>query len=323
MVPLLFATLLLAIGTALLLLGADWFMDGASDLARTLGVSALVLGVILAGLEPEEMLTAVIASARGDPALAVGNIIGTNVTIVTAALGLSALLFPMVIARSVRRQALIATLVSVIPIVLLTLGVVSQLAGVFLLLVFIAYTCFLVWTDREVIQNMKELDDNDDDDDNRDPRRYPRSRLLWKPILLTSGGLAAMALGGPAMVEGALRLTQAIGLSQGVVGATIVSLGTGAEMLALGVSAARKKRSDILVGGILGSFAYNLLVTLGLAGAVHPLPVDPHVTLLTLPAMIAVHLVLLALIWYGRIPRAVGGLLVTIYLVYLVVLVRV
>ncbi|HEU5381025.1 MAG TPA: sodium:calcium antiporter [Ktedonobacteraceae bacterium] len=320
-VPLLFAILLLVIGTALLLLGADWFMDGASDLARALGVSALVLGVILAGLEPEEMLIAVIASARGDPALAVGNIIGTNVTMVTAALGLSALLFPIVIARSVRRQALIATLVSVIPIVLLILDVVSQLAGVFLLLVFIAYTCFLVWTDREVIQNMKELDDDDDDD--RDPPRYPRSLLLWKPLLLTSGGLAAMALGGPALVEGALRLTQAIGLSQGVVGATIVSLGTGAEMLALGVSAARKKRSDILVGGILGSFAYNLLVTLGLAAAVHPLPVDPHVTLLTLPVMIAAHLILLALIWYGRIPRTVGGLLVTIYLVYLVVLVRV
>lgn len=327
-VPLLFAILLLVIGTALLLLGADWFMDGASDLARALGVSALVLGVILAGLEPEEMLIAVIASARGDPALAVGNIIGTNVTMVTAALGLSALLFPIVIARSVRRQALIATLVSVIPIVLLILDVVSQLAGVCLLLVFIAYTCFLVWTDREVIQNMKELDDDDDDDndgddDNHDPKKYPRSRLLWKPLLLTSGGLVAMALGGPALVEGALRLTQAIGLSQGVVGATIVSLGTGAEMLALGVSAARKKRSDILVGGILGSFAYNLLVTLGLAAAVHPLPVDFHVTLLTLPVMIAVHLILLALIWYGRIPRAVGGLLVTIYLVYLVVLVRV
>lgn len=87
-----------------------------------------------------------------------------------------------------------------------------------------------------------------------------------------------MAAGGPAVVEGALRLTQAIGLSQGVVGATIVSLGTGAEMLALVVSAALKKRSNILVGGILGSFAYNLLVTLGLAAALHPLQVDVHVT---------------------------------------------
>src|SRR5712691_12437459 len=98
MITVLFALGLLAGGTALLLVGADWFLDGAGDLARALGISALVLGVLLAGLEPEEMLTAAIASARGAPALAVGNVIGTNVTIVTVALGLSALIFPMVIA---------------------------------------------------------------------------------------------------------------------------------------------------------------------------------------------------------------------------------
>src|SRR6267154_2685470 len=117
MLPLLLALILLLIGTVLILAGADWFLDGASDLARALGVSALVLGVLLAGLEPEEMLTAAIASARGAPTLAVGNVIGTNVTIVTAALGLSALIFPMVIDRSVRRQALIATLVSLVPMI--------------------------------------------------------------------------------------------------------------------------------------------------------------------------------------------------------------
>src|SRR6476661_4591218 len=114
MLALCFALGLLTAGATLLLAGADWFLDGAGDLARALGISALVLGVLLAGLEPEEMLTAAIASARGAPALAVGNVVGTNVTIVTAALGLSALIFPMVIDRSVRRQALIATLVSVI-----------------------------------------------------------------------------------------------------------------------------------------------------------------------------------------------------------------
>src|SRR5258707_9236119 len=97
MLPLLFALILLLIGTVLLVIGADWFVDGAGDLARALGVSALVIGVLLAGLEPEEMLTAAIASARGAPALAVGNVIGTNVTIVTAAFGTSSLIFPLVI----------------------------------------------------------------------------------------------------------------------------------------------------------------------------------------------------------------------------------
>ncbi len=313
---------LLVLGTALLLLGADWFLDGASDLARALGISALVLGVLLAGLEPEEMLTAAIASARGDPALAVGNVIGTNITIVTAALGLSALIFPLIISVRVRRQALMATIVSIIPTILLLLGTVTQLEGVILLLVFVGYTCILFWTDREAVKRMAELEDGEDDEeDDEDQKRNPHARLSWKPILQTFGGLGAMAVGGPALVEGAIRLTQIIGLSQGVIGATIVSLGTGAEMIALGISAARKKRPDILVGGILGSFAYNLLVTLGLAAAIHRLPIDHHVISLALPIMIAVHLSLLALIWYGKIPRAIGGLLVATYLIYLLAVV--
>ena len=315
MPTLLLALAMLMVGTLMLVFGADWFLDGAEDLARSLGVSALVLGVVLAGLEPEEMLTAAIASARGAPALAVGNVVGTNVTIVTVALGLSALITPMIIAPAVRRQALIATLVSIIPIVLLFLGAVTQLEGVLLLIVFVGYTVFLFRTDREA---MKRLTEGDDDDNDDEPGQQVRPRFHWKPLLLTVGGLAAMAVGGPAIVEGALRLAQAAGLGQGVVGATIVSLGTGAEMIALGVSAARKKRSDILVGGILGSFAYNLLVTLGLAAAIRPIPVDPHVTFIALPVMVVVHLTLLALIWYGKIPRVMGGLFVGVYIAYLV-----
>lgn len=318
MLALFLALGLLAVGTLLLVLGADWFLDGAGDLARALGVSALVVGVLLAGLEPEEMLTAAIASARGAPALAVGNVIGTNVTMVTVALGLSALIFPMTISVRVRRQALIATLVSIIPIVLLFLGAVTQLEGVFLLVVFVGYTLFLFRTDREAMKRMTEAEAEDDDDGDEDQQPHARPRLRWKPVLLTFAGLAAMAIGGPAIVEGALRLAQIIGLGQGAVGATIVSLGTGAEMIALGVSAARRKQSDILVGGILGSFAYNLLVTLGLAAAIHSIPVDPQVTFVALPVMVGVHLVLLALVWSGKISRVMGGLLVLVYAAYLV-----
>jgi cation:H+ antiporter len=307
MMALLFALGLLLIGTVLLVLGADWFVDGAEDLARVLGVSALVLGVVLAGLEPEEMLTAAIASARDAPSLAIGNVIGTNVTMATVALGLSALISPIVIDRRLRRQAVIATLVSALPIALLWLGVVTQLEGLLLLAVFVGYTLFLLRRDQRASKHRAE----------RDGGEKTSARLRWKPVLLTFGGLAAMAIGGPALVEGALRLTRSLGLSQGVVGATIVSLGTGAEMIALGISAARKHQADILVGGILGSFAYNLLVTLGFAAVIHPLVREPQITLLALSVMIVVHLVLLALVWYGKIPRLVGALLVASYVAYL------
>lgn len=318
MLALLIALGLLAGGTLCLMQGADWFLDGAKDLARTLGVSALVLGVVLAGIEPEEMLTAAIASGRSAPTLAIGNIIGTNVTIVTVALGLSALIFPIVIDQSVRRQALIATLISVIPLVLLFVGVVTQLEGMLLLIVFVGYTSFLFRTDREAVKRIHASEADDDEDEKT---WYSRPRLHWKPVLFTLGGLAAMAVGGPAIVEGALRLARLIGLSQGAVGATVVSLGTGAEMIALGLSAARKKQSDILVGGILGSFAYNLLVTLGLAAAIHPIPVDSQVIFIALPVMVITHLMLLALIWYGKISRMMGSLLVGIYVAYLIAVV--
>lgn len=319
---LLLALGMLVIGTVLLLLGADWFIDGAGDLARAFGVSALVIGVLLAGLEPEEMLTAAIASGRAAPTLAVGNVVGTNVTIATAALGLSALIFPLVINRSVRRQALIATLVSIIPIVFLFLGVVTRLEGALLLVVFVGYTVFLFRTDREAVRLLAEIEESEEDDNVRDVRgKHARSSFPWKAVLQTVGGLAAMAVGGPAIVEGALRLTQNVGLSQGAVGATIVSLGTGAEMIALGVSAARKKQADILVGGILGSFAYNLLVTLGLAAVIRPLSVGSQVALVALPVMVVVHLTLLALVWYGKIPRLMGALLIGVYIIYLIAVV--
>jgi cation:H+ antiporter len=325
MVALVIALGLLVAGCALLLRGADWFMDGAVDLARALGVSALVIGVLLAGLEPEEMLTAAVASARGAPALAVGNVIGTNVTIVTLALGLSALIFPVLIDRSVRRQALIATLVSVIPIVLLFLGTVTRLAGVLLLIIFAGYT-FLLWrVDRTAMQRLaeSEIDEDDNDDGNSDREQYKHWHFLWQPLLLTFGGLAAMVIGGPAVVEGALRLANLVNRGQGVVGATIVSLGTGAEMLALGVSAARRRQAEILVGGILGSFAYNLLVTLGLAAALHTIPVYPPMSTVALPIMVVVHLLLLILIWYGKIPRLIGGVLIAVYSAYLLAVVLV
>src|SRR5579883_3107503 len=322
MLALFLALLLLFIGATLLIVGADWFLDGAADLARDLGVSAVVIGVLLVGLEPEEMLTAAVASWRGAPALALGNVIGTNVTIITVALGLSALIFPLVIGRNVRRQALIATLVSVFPVALLFTGIVTQLEGILLLLVFVGYTVFLSRTDQEAMKRLAEADDDDDDDDDEEERRSS-SGFHWKPVLLTLGGLVAMGVGGPAIVGGALRLAQSVGLSQGAVGATIVSLGTGAEMIALGVSAARKKRADILIGGILGSFAYNLLVTLGLAAAIHAIPVDSHIALTALPIMIGMHLMLLMFIWYGKITRGIGALLVAAYIAYLFVIVLV
>src|SRR5690242_19033155 len=188
MLALLFALVLLGLGTLLLVVGAGWFLDGVGDLARILGVSTLVLGVVVAGLEPEEMLTAAIASARGAPALAVGNVVGTNVTIVTVALGLSALITPMVIARLVRRQALMATVVSILPLAFLFLREVSPLEGVLLLAAFVGYTIFLLRVDRNAMKRVAALEaGEEDDDDESEQAQHSRPRFRSKYALLTAG----------------------------------------------------------------------------------------------------------------------------------------
>lgn len=319
---------LLLVGGALLVKGADWFTDGAGDLASSLGVSALLIGIVLAGLEPEEMLTAAVASGRGAADLAVGNVVGTNITIVTLALGLAAVLAPIRLARNIRTQAVIATVASIPPIVLLFFGLVSRLAGIALLVLFVAYTALLIRVDRQALSRREELEALESGDDDADdaageeiPRVYtPQQRRAYalRKLGMTLLGLLAMGLGGPAIVEGALQFAAIVGLRQSAVGLTIVSLGTGAEMIALAFVAARRGKADILVGGIIGSFAYNLLVTLGLAAAIRPLPVDPHVLRMALPAMIVAHLALLALVFWGRISRWAGAALLLGYIAYVV-----
>jgi cation:H+ antiporter len=128
----------------------------------------------------------------------------------------------------VQRQALITILVGVIPVVLLLLDVVTPLAGVCLLVVFVGYTIVLWHTDQAAIKCMAEHDDDDEQPLSRD------RHFRWKPLLLTGGGLLAMVIGDPGIMEGALRLAGIVGLDQGVIGATAVSLGTGAEMITLG-----------------------------------------------------------------------------------------
>ena len=128
-----------------------------------------------------------------------------------------------------------------------------------MLILFAIYTFFLLRVDRSALQRTLEEDDDDDDDDKHTTNKPGQT---WRLVGLTLLGLVVMSGGGYLLVEGAQRFVGATGLGAGIVGGTIVSLATASEMIALGISAAHKKQSEVLVGGILGSFAYNLLVTL-------------------------------------------------------------
>jgi cation:H+ antiporter len=323
-VTVLLALLFLVGGTALLLWGADWFIDGVRDLARAFGLSTFVLAILLVGLEPEEMLTAAIASAQGAGSLALGDIIGTNVTIMTLALGIAVLISPITLSRALRRQALWAGGISLPAFILLLLGPIERLAGLALLMIYGAYIYFLWRTDRRAMARMLVADEADAEKTQPlgSSQAAPvRPAVNARLILTTLVGFVAMAAGGPLIVSGALSFTQAIGLGQETIGGTIVALGTGAEMFALGITAARKGHADILVGGILGSFAYNLLVTMGLAALINPLPALSSLMQPALWLMFVVFLALLGLVWRGKIGRIAGGIGVGLYVIYLIVMI--
>jgi cation:H+ antiporter len=300
------AICLIGIGGGLLIKGADWCTDGIRDLARHIGVSILLISILLAGAEPEEMLTAAIASGRGAGGLAIGDIIGTNITICTLAVGLSALLFPISLPKHLRSHAIIATVASIIPLFMLFGGVISRLMGILLLFVFAIYIAVLIRFDRSsFVSSQKE---NDEDE----PSHF------WQTVAMAIGGLVAMTVGGPLLVEGALQLTTAIGLQQSIIGLTVVALGTGSEMIALAIIAARKHTADVLIGGIIGSFVYNLLVTLGLAAIIHQLSLDSSPLQIALPIMVLAYLVLMIFVFFRHIPRWAGATLIIGYLIYII-----
>jgi cation:H+ antiporter len=316
---------LMAFGTILLLSGADWFLDSIRDMSRLSGLSALVLGIILVGLEPEEMLVSALASWRGNTDLALSNVLGTNITVVTCALGIAAIITPLSVPRILRRQALLATVVSLVPLIMLLFGNVSRWEGLLLLVLFAIYTFVLVRMDRNVLQQAVEEDDDDDDDDSKEEEEdedgdTKSAGKLIRLAGLVLVGLLAMAGGGYLLVVSAEGLVAQTGLKDSVVGLTLVSLATSSEMIALAFKAARKDISGVLVGGIIGSFAYNLLVTMGLAALIHPLPVDLRLYLVPLVALVVSHVALLVLIWLGRVGRVAGGILLLSYVIFVVLI---
>ncbi len=310
---------LLLLGIVFLLWGTDQFVDGVADLAHVLRISALLMSIVLFGLEPEEMLTAVIAAFRGMPALAAGNILGTNITITTLALGIGLVQVPLEYNRRLWQQALLAGGIIICPIIFLWSGNVNGWMGLCLLALFVGYLWFLFRMEpRLVLQTPKEEDDDDDEGSVRWLNWLPRN---WRPAARTFIGLSAMIIAGPLVVDNAFRVAQLLGQGQGVIGATILALGSGAEMIALSVSAARKKRLDVLIGGIIGSFVYNLLVTLGLAAVIRPVPLEPRLLQIALPLMSLAFLSLLLLTRVKYVMRSVGCVLIGAYLVYLMVIV--
>lgn len=300
--------LLLVLAAALLVGGAELFVGNAAGAGRRLGVTVLAVGVLLAGAEPEELLTAVIASGRDRPGLAVGDAIGANVTMLTACLGLAALVRPLHIGGRVRQYAVAAAVAGGLALLALWGGTVGRVDGALLLAAYVALVG-LVWWREKAPPSIGELAEVEDGAEAG--RRSPLAALLLAVV-----GIALMLTGGDLAVRGASDLVDAFGRSDSAIGLTVLALATTAELFALVLAAVRHDVPEIAVAGVVGSAAYNATATIGAAALVRPLHAQGVLASAAVAA--ALPLVVLAAAPRGRLGRAAGAALCAGYGAYVV-----
>lgn len=303
------ALLLLLAGLVLLVLGAELMVRGASRLALALGMSPLMVGltVVAYGTSAPELATSVGAALNGQPDIALGNVIGSNIANVLLILGMSALVAPLVVARQlVWLDVPIMVCASILVLLMAWDGDLSRGTGVVLLCSAVAYTLLQIYLAKRESADGSE-------------RPYKKHTPLWQNLLLVAAGLVLLVLGARWLVDGAVTLAQALGLSELVIGLTVVAIGTSLPELATSMVAALRGERDMAVGNIVGSNVFNLLAVLGAAVALTPggMAVSVAAVNFDLPVMTAVAVACLPIFFTGHsIRRWEGALFLGYYVAY-------
>jgi cation:H+ antiporter len=302
---------LLAVSAVMLIAGAELFTENAGAAARGLRITVFAAAFLLAGAEPEEMITAAIASGRHHPGLAGGDAIGANLTMLTLVLGLAALARPLPFTGRVRGYAVWSSLAGGLAVLVIAGGDIARWQGGLLLAAYLAGVALLWWRERQppAIGEAAEAGEEDGE-----------SRPALLGLALAVAGVALMAAGGWFAVGGAERVVRALRLTDSAIGLTLLALATTAELFALAWAAMRRGVSEIAVAGVIGSVAYNATATLGVAALVRPLTV--HGILAPAIAAAVLPLALLAAAPRGRLGRAAGAVLVVAYAVWVPVVLR-
>lgn len=306
--------LLLAASAVLLTGGAELFAEHAGAAGRRLGVTVLAIGLVLAGAEPEELITAVIASAQHHPGIAAGDAIGANITMLTVVLGLAALVRPLRFAGRVRLYALAASAAGLVAALALAGGGVGRAGGGVLTVLYVVGVAVVWWRERQP-PAVGEAAEFGEAGPTGDGAAASRQQGTLAAVLVVTG-VAAMAGGGWLAVAGAERIVVSLGLAESVVGLSFVALATTAELFALVWAAARRGVDELALAGVLGSAAYNATATLGVAALVHPLAVGGIAGQAWLAAGLPAALVIWTLV-SKRLGRAAGLVLVAGYGCYL------
>lgn len=308
---------LLIIGFILLVKGADYFVEGSSNIAKLLKVPSIIIGltIVAMGTSLPEASVSVNAALTGANELAVSNVIGSNIFNLLVVVGLSAVVMPMKVKRSVIKKEFPFSVIITVALLLLSLdnlifgAAVNSLSRWDGIVMLVLFAIFLISTLRDALKARKE---NQDFPDDGLPLKSPLISLVYVAI-----GIVGIVIGGELVVDSATQIAAAFGLSQTLIGLTIVAMGTSLPELATSVVAAKKGESDIALGNVVGSNIFNILLVLGTSAAIHPVLVNME----SIADMVL--LILLSLMSYyfvitdRKVNRIEGIIMVGAYALYM------
>ncbi len=311
---------LFLLGLALLIFGAEWLVRGASRLAAKIGISPLVIGltVVAFGTSSPEMAVSVQSSFAGQADIAVGNVVGSNIFNVLFILGISAAITPLIVQQQlIRLDVPLMIGISFLVYFMSLDGVIGRLEGVLLFLGIIVYTVFLI------VQSRKEKSKEVEQEYDQEYADKDKKETGWKPWAINLGligiGLGMLVYGSNLLVDSSITIARWLGLSELIIGLTIVAAGTSMPEVATSIAAAIKGERDIAVGNVVGSNIFNLLAVLGLTSLVAPngVPVSAAAEGFDIPVMLAVAIATLPIFFTGRqIARWEGWVFLAYYVAY-------
>ncbi|MEE2733581.1 MAG: calcium/sodium antiporter [Pseudomonadota bacterium] len=309
--------IMLAVGLVLLVVGADVLVKGASRLAVAVGISPLVIGltIVAFGTSAPEMAVSVGAAWSNAADLALGNVVGSNIFNVLFILGISAIIAPLAVAQQlIRLDVPLMIAVSIVVWLMALDGRIGHLDGLLLFAGILGYTLFLI------LHSRKEKNPAVIAEYEREFGATPQKPSNpWTNAALILGGLALLVIGSQLLVKGAVQIAQHLGVSELVIGLTIVAAGTSLPEVATSVIASLRGERDIAVGNVVGSNLFNLMAVLGLSGAVSPegLPVPASALALDIPVMVGVAVLCLPIFFTGYvISRSEGAVFLFFFIAY-------
>ncbi len=312
----------LVAGFVLLIKGADWFVDSASTIARKLSISPIIIGltIIAFGTSAPEAVVSIIAALEGNGDMVAGNVVGSNIINITLVLGLTVVVAPIVVEKEVANRDIIFALgASVLMLLLISErwfgaegSVISRLDGAIILAVFLFYMYYIFKKAKRA--KSITMDETAKVESTEEGGQFGWTRLIVVLII----GLVGIVAGGELVVSSATEIAVALGMSQALVGLTIIALGTSLPELVTSVMAAFKGETEMAMGNLIGSNIFNILLVTGLASSIMPLDVTGVIAFdIILMILVTVALFIFARTGY-RLRRTEGIVLVAIYLVYFV-----